>query len=66
MYMAQASGTVQDIRIVQSNEASNYTIFAAYALFPGDGIMVQADDTQLQRMKLTYKSGNETVNMPLK
>ncbi len=66
MYMAQASGTVQDVRIVQSDKTSNCTVCAVYSLSPGDGIMIQADEAQLQQMKLTYKSGNETVSMPLK
>ena len=63
MYMIQAEKSVQDIRLICSDKASNYTVFAAYGLCAGDGIMVQAEDDMLQKLKLTYKSNNETVSM---
>lgn len=65
MYMVQAENAVQDIRITLTDKTNNYTIFAAYGLAPGNGIMIQADQTQLQRMKLSYKSGGETVSINL-
>ncbi len=61
MYMAQTDGYVQDIRILSNDNTSNYTIFAAYALLPGDGIMIQADDSVREKMKMTYKNATETV-----
>lgn len=62
MYMLQADTSVQDIRIMLNDKASNYTVFAAYGLSSGDGIMVQADSEILPKMKLTYKSSGETVS----
>ncbi len=62
MYMAQTDGYVQDVRIILNDTAGNYTVFAANSLIQGNGIMVQTDDTTRQKMKLTYKSGSETVN----
>ncbi len=64
MYMLQCSGHIQDVRILVSDPAASYTAFAAYNLTPGNGIMVQADDTLLPLMKLSYKSDNETVVTP--
>ena len=65
MYMLQADTSVQDIRITLNDKASNYTVFAAYGLSAGDGIMVQADNDILPKMKLTYKSAGETVSTNL-
>jgi len=65
MYMASADGTVQDIRIAVTDKTGNYTVFAACNLKPGDGIMIQASDSLLSRMKMTYYSGKETVSIPL-
>ena len=65
MYLAYANGTVRDIRITVTDKTSNYTIFAACNLAQGDGIMIQASDTLLQRMKMTYFSGKEAVTIPL-
>ena len=62
MYMLQADTSVQNIRIVLNDKASNYTVFAAYGLSAGDGIMVQADSEILPKLKLTYKSAGETVS----
>ena len=61
MYMAQTDGYVQDVRIILNDTAGNYTVFAANSLIQGNGIMVQTDDATRQKMKLTYKSGSETV-----
>lgn len=65
MYMVQSDGYLQDIRLMLTDDAANYTVFAAYHLVRGDGVMVQANDDMLERMKLSYKTGNETVTKPL-
>jgi len=65
MYMIQTDGFIQDIRILLSDTASSYTVFAAYNLTPENGIMVQADEALLQNMKLAYKTGKEAVSTPL-
>lgn len=62
MYTLQTDSAVQDVRIILSDKASNYTVFAAFGLSSGDGIIVQTNDALRQKMKLTYKSGNETVS----
>ena len=65
MYMVKADNIAQDVRIILSDNTSSYTVFAAYNLAAGDGIMVQAGDDILKDMKLTYKKGKETVSKPL-
>lgn len=65
MYMVQCSGHIQDVRILVTDPAASYTAFAAYNLAPGNGIMVQADDSLLKLMKLSYKSNNEAIVTPL-
>ena len=65
MYMVGTDGSVQNVRITLTDNASNYTVFAAYNLSAGDGIMVQASQDALQKMKLSYKNGNETVTVKL-
>ena len=65
MYFAYTTGSVQDVRIWVSDAASSYTIFAAYNLSAGDGIMIQAESELLDRMSITYKNGQETVSYPL-
>ena len=65
MYMVGTDGSVQNVRITLTDNASNYTVFAAYNLSAGDGIMVQASQDALQKMKLSYKTGNETVTVKL-
>lgn len=65
MYMAHTDGAVQDVRILLTDKASNYTVFAAYNLSKGDGIMIQADTALLENMRLTYKTGGESVTIPL-
>lgn len=61
MYMIHTTGNVQDVRIVLSEGSSNYTVFAAYGLVSGNGVMIQGNDEMLKNMKLNYKSGKETV-----
>lgn len=65
MYMVQADNMIQDVRILFSDTASSYTVFAAYNLSPGNGIMVQADEAMLNNMKLAYKTGKEIITTPL-
>ena len=65
MYMVKADNIAQDVRIILSDNTSSYTVFAAYNLAAGDGIMVQAGDDIIKDMRLTYKKGKETVSKPL-
>ncbi len=65
MYMLQTDENVYDVRIVLSDKSSNYTVFGAYNLAPGNGIMLQGSEDTLKNMKLTYKSGNNTVTAPV-
>lgn len=65
MYMLHTNQAVQDIRIVYADKSGNYTVFAAYNLIAGNGIMLQGSDETLKNMKISYKSGNETVSIPV-
>ena len=65
MYLLYTDKSVQDVRIFVTDAASTYTIFAAYGLTPGDAIMVQADDTIAQTLKISYKANNNTISIPL-
>ena len=65
MHLIQTDGIIQDVKILQSDSASNYTIFAANMLSAGDGIVLQVDDSLLKNLKLTYKSNGETQVKPL-
>ena len=65
MLFAQTDNYVQDIRIRISNKAAAYTIFAAYGLYKGDGIMIQADDANREKMQFSYKTGNQTITTPI-
>ena len=65
MYMLHTDGSVQDIRIVLTDKTTNCTVFAAYKLTSGNGIMLQGTEDTLKNMKLTYKSGNNTVTVPI-
>lgn len=65
MYMLQTDGNVQDVRIVLYDKASNCNVFAAYELSAGNGIMVQGSSETLKNMKITYKTGKETVTIPV-
>ncbi len=65
MYAAQTSGYVQDIRVILSDRTSNYTVFAANVLSAGDGVVIQTSETLRQQMKLSYKTGNQTVTTPI-
>lgn len=61
MYAAQTTGYVQDIRIILNDRTANYTVFAANVLSAGDGVVIQTDDALRQQLKLSYKSGNQTI-----
>lgn len=61
MYLAYTDTAIQDVRIIISDVASSYTIFAAYGLTPGDAVMVQTSDETAKRMILSYKSSNDTI-----
>ena len=65
MYMLYTDGNVQDVRIVLSDKTGNCTVFAAYSLVPGNGIMIQGNEDTLKNMKLTYKSGKDTITVPV-
>ena len=65
MYMAQTLGTVYNISISYYGDTGNYTIFTANILAEGNGIAIKATDEQLAKMKMTYKSGTETITIPL-
>ena len=62
LYMAQSDGYVQDVRIAFTDKTTSYTVFAAYALYHGDGVTIQVNDSTKEKLKLTYKSGTETVS----
>ena len=61
MFLAQTDNYVQDIRLQIANKSATYTVFAAYALHQGDGIMIQTDDATREKLKLTYKTGTQTA-----
>ena len=65
MYFVYSDRSVQDIRILISDAASSYTIFAAYGLTPGDAVMVQADKNVLETIRVSFKSNEETLTVPL-
>lgn len=65
MYMLSSDGSIQNVRIQLSDKTGNYTVFAAYSISQGDGIMIQADDSLLQNMRITYKTGTEIVTAPI-
>ena len=65
MYMAHTLGDVYDVSISYYGDAGNFTIFSANCLAEGNGIAIQATAEQLSKMKMTYKSGTETITIPL-
>ncbi len=65
MYLIYTDKSVQDVRIFVSDAASSYTIFATYGLTPGDAVMVQANDDFITTMKISFKSNDGTVSIPL-
>ena len=65
MFTAQTSGYVQDIRVILNDRTSNYTVFAANVLSARDAVVIQANETLRKQMKLSYKSGNQTITTPI-
>ena len=65
MYTAQTSGYVQDVRIILNDRTSNYTVFAANVLSVGDAVIIQTDDATRPQLKISYKTGNQTVTTPV-
>ena len=64
MYLAYTETAVQDVRIIFSDSASSYTIFAAYGLTPGDAVMIQTSDQSVNNMFVSFKSNGKTVTIP--
>lgn len=60
MYMVYTNDKVQDVKIRITDANNSYTAFATYGLMPGDCIMVQADDSMLAKIEISYASGNKT------
>lgn len=60
MYMVYTNDKVQDVKIRITDTNNSYTAFATYGLMPGDCIMVQADDSMLAKIEISYTSGNKT------
>ncbi len=65
MFTAQTSGYVQDIRVILNDRTSNYTVFAANVLSASDAVVIQTNETFRKQMKLSYKSGNQTITTPI-
>ena len=65
MFMAYTEGHVQDLRLSINDKAGSYTVFAMYSLSSTDGIMLQTTNEMLEKMSVSYKSGNEIVSNPL-
>ena len=65
MYMLHTDEAVQDVRIAFTDKTDSYTVFAAYNLIPGNGIMIQGNENTLKSMKITYKSGGQTITEPI-
>ncbi|MBQ4642291.1 MAG: DUF3298 domain-containing protein [Oscillospiraceae bacterium] len=65
MHLIYSENAVQNVRIRVSDAVDTYTIFAAYALTPGDAVMVQADEDVLKTMKISYESNGETHTQTL-
>lgn len=66
MLIAQTDGYVQNVHILDSSKSTSYIVFATYALYASDGIMIQANDDTLQKLSLTYTTGTQTVTTPIK
>ena len=46
-------------------KTGSYTIFAMYSLSSTDGVMIQTTDDLLEKMSVSYKSGDEIITNPL-
>ncbi len=56
MYMAYTDKKVQNLQINVADTNNSYTVFATYGLMPGDCVMIQADDSMLDKIKIRYVS----------
>lgn len=65
MYMIQSNMAVQDVRIEYTDKSNSYTVFAAYNLIPGHGIMIQGNNETLKNMKISYSTGKQTLTVPV-
>lgn len=65
MYMLHTDKDVHDIEISVTDPTGTYTVFAAYGLTDGDGIMVQANESLLKNMELRYISGGQIITTPI-
>lgn len=69
-WVITARGAVEDLRIesgmIQDEQfISEATLFAAATLCQGDAIVLQAFQETLDKLYVTYRSGGETVSLPL-
>lgn len=65
MYLVHTEGMIQDIRILINDEKNSYTVFAAYELSAGDGIMIQISEEKIGNVSVCYKSEDERIVTPL-
>ena len=65
MYLCYTDGMIQDIRIIINDEKNSYTVFAAYELSVGDGIMIQISEDKIGTVSVCYKSEDERIATPL-
>ena len=65
MYLSYTDGMIQDIRIIINDEKNSYTVFAAYELSVGDGIMIQISEDKIGTVSVCYKSEDERIATPL-
>ena len=66
MYMVYTDGKVQDVKITVTDTNISYTAFATYGLMPGDCIMVQADETMLDKLEISYESTSTKPSLSFK
>ncbi len=59
MYMVYTDEKVQDMRITVTDTNNSYTAFATYGLLPGDCVMIQANDSMLDKIEISYVSGGK-------
>ena len=65
MHILHTDATVHDVRIMQTDSASTFTVFAAYQLTSSGAVMLQASSDTLKNMQIVYASNGKTVTMPL-
>ncbi len=62
-WVITVDGAVEDLRIESADLSA--TLFAAATLCQGDAIVVQATEETMGSLSVTYRSGGETVCVPL-